>query len=187
MVFLPHHMATLRNDRDGEYTKRDVTIAAGLAAGLKVKDVAEILGITEKALYDYQARHEHQLRPLREHLASFLKINVREVKAVALDAAKAEFETRLGKAMAALDNAMDASDPRTAFEAAKEVFNRLLGKSTSNVNVNNSGRVEHAHIHQIAAKTALAFDLDAETDMGLHQRARLLTQGDRPVIDVGAS
>lgn len=179
-----HGTVAFYTDKQAEYSLRDVRMAAGLAAGLTIKEIAEACGVTEKAIYQYNANHGERVQGLREDLSKLLKVNVREAKEIAIEQARAEFESRLGKFMTALDRAVDSDDPKTALDAAKEGFNRIFGKATSNVNVSASGRIEHAHLHQLSEAAAKAFSLDAESDIDLHSRARLLTQGDRPVIDV---
>lgn len=174
-----------RVEKDAAYYRRLYILGAGLALGSTVKDSAEAAGISERYAYDILNKEEADINAFRDCVRPLTRTR-REIENIARDKAEAKFEEKLGKAFAALDAALDADDPKTALEAAKETFNRLFGKAAATLNV--TGGVKHTHTLQLSPAQAQAFALDAEEDFALTSKAnRLLAPPREAVVDVTPS
>ena len=170
--------------RDPEFTTRDVTIGVAIAAGCTIKEAAEAAELSERWIYEHIQRYEGIIERVKAIAKPFVRVNQRQIKQVARDKAMEEIESLLGPSFAAWRDAIDSGDLGLAYSAGKEVRDRLFGKPAANLNVNQSGRIDHVHQLVMSAQQAQAFALDAEEDVELHSRARSLIQSDSKVIDV---
>lgn len=170
--------------KDAEFSERDVVFAVGLASGVPIKELAELANLSERSVYTHLDASEGNIGRIRSLVAPLVKVSRRELREIAADKADQELESLLGAGVDAFRDALASGDVKLALEAAEKLFNRVKGRPSSTLNVNQSGRIDHLHAHfTVPNDVAQGLVRDARADAALHGRANQLRQGEVTVMD----
>jgi hypothetical protein len=165
--------------------ERVLIYAAGELAGATYVEVAEAIGISERMVYNDRRDYADDIRRAREIMAPVIRVNRREIRHIERAAIMKELEARIGMSFDTLDRAM-ASGGELAYNAGKEVRDRMIGKPASTHNVHGSVA------HQIAGNLQVILPEEARAslrvgisqDLDLLRTASNLLRGETTVITV---
>jgi hypothetical protein len=129
------------------FNQRDMKIALALGAGKSIKEAAEFAEISERQAYNRLTTNKKFIEEWRDLLKNLIGASRRQVREIAEAEARAEITKLLGASFDSLERALNEGDLKLAFDAGREVRDRVLGKATSNLNVNHGGTVGHMHAH----------------------------------------
>lgn len=165
--------------QERSFTARQVALGTGLESGATVKEAAEAAGISERYAYDLLVKERAEIDEVRQIVKSLVKVNIREIKHVALENVQAELEAQLGTFLDAIRRAATDTDPKTALAGAVEGLNRLLGKPKSTLEV--GGTIRRENVALIDAPTLDFLSSIVGRSAPLYDRAKQIA----PPIDVG--
>ena len=185
----------VRESKEPHYSLREITVAVGLASGVTKNEIAESLGCSERTIFNIIEGKAGIIEELLAAVKPLVRVNKREMKAIALENAEKEMEKLIGPAIAAIADSMEGGcDPKTAAENGWKVYQQLKGTPASTVKLQGSATVTHRHeLFQMPKSLARAFAHDLQNDLDLIAPSRqiappeqqITTEDREEAVDVG--
>jgi hypothetical protein len=121
-------MSSISKSETG-FRELDLKIALCLGLGLSGDETARVAGCHRSTIYERKASNKSFI----EEWSSFISAAAAASLAEKTNEMKAKLTRMYEKAYGVVDRSMDADDPRLAFQAAKEVIDRVDGKATQKI------------------------------------------------------
>lgn len=161
-------------------SETDLKVGIAMGAGMTLPEAAAFCGVSEKTVRNH--KDAEYARLIKELVQVAVAVKVRHDVEIAAGQLRKEMEKRLGKAVGAVDRAMESGDERVALAAANVVFDRTEGKAVQPMKHQHEGNVQVLHV-EIPRET-----VDYFKALALEMQSTLpMLEGTGNVIDVAAS
>lgn len=135
------------------YNDRDLVFIAAVVTGYSMKRAGELLNLSERGTYKYLKAHKATVERGRELLSKMVSdFRQTATPEVSKDQLLVELEKLLGSAVVGFESALKRGD----VNAIRELFDRVLGKVASKIDL--KGQIEHTHVVPQEIIDALAAD-----------------------------